>query len=181
MVRRRWVVSSFFLLLLTLGAVYLWLGIGDGTLSAKAKSVLGRTRKAGTVRVEVVRPGRTEMERKTSQPGTVFGHEAAEIHAEVSGVLSTLKVDLGTPVKKGQLLAEIAIPEIRQQHVRAEALTAQARAKVNQVKASVTRAEADLLAARAAVSQARATHAAATATRRGREKALKRVTRLFQE
>src|ERR1700683_2372927 len=38
-----------------------------------------------------------------------------EVYAKVSGYIKTLYVDWGTHVKKGQLLAELEIPELQQQ------------------------------------------------------------------
>ena len=51
------------------------------------------------------------MERVTSQPGTIRAFEFAPLYTKVSGFVKTLKVDRGSRVKKGELLAEIYDPE----------------------------------------------------------------------
>jgi RND family efflux transporter MFP subunit len=54
-------------------------------------------------------------------PGTVVAWSAAPIYARTSGYLKRWLVDIGTPVKAGQLLAEIDAPEIDQQLLQAQA------------------------------------------------------------
>jgi RND family efflux transporter MFP subunit len=48
-------------------------------------------------------------------PGSVEAYTRAPIYARTSGYLKRWLVDIGTPVKAGQLLAEIETPEIDQQ------------------------------------------------------------------
>ena len=46
------------------------------------------------------------------QPGLVHAFNKAELYAKVSGYLIHQKVDIGDAVKKGQVLAEIDVPEL---------------------------------------------------------------------
>ncbi|HUB86027.1 MAG TPA: efflux RND transporter periplasmic adaptor subunit, partial [Rhizomicrobium sp.] len=54
-------------------------------------------------------------------PGTVQAINDAPIYARVSGYLKKWYVDIGTPVKAGQLLAEIDVPDQDQQLAQAKA------------------------------------------------------------
>jgi RND family efflux transporter MFP subunit len=69
-------------------------------------------------------------------PGNLQANYEAPIYARTSGYLKRWLVDIGTPVKAGQLLAEIESPEIDSQLHQAEADLATAQA--NQKIASVT-------------------------------------------
>ena len=61
-------------------------------------------------------------------PGEIQAFYNAPIHARVSGYLKKWYVDIGTPVKAGQLLADIDTPDLDQQvlQARADLATAQA-------------------------------------------------------
>ena len=67
-------------------------------------------------------------ERQLSLPGDIQAFYNAPIHARVSGYLKKWYVDIGTPVKAGQLLADIDTPDLDQQvmQARADLATAQA-------------------------------------------------------
>lgn len=54
-------------------------------------------------------------------PGTVQAFENAPIYARVSGYLKKWYVDIGTPVKTGQLMAVIDVPDQDQQYEQAKA------------------------------------------------------------
>jgi RND family efflux transporter MFP subunit len=61
-------------------------------------------------------------------PGAVQAYIEAPIYARTSGYLKAWQTDIGTPVTKGQLLAEIETPEVDQQLSQARADLATARA-----------------------------------------------------
>ncbi|MEJ0037010.1 MAG: efflux RND transporter periplasmic adaptor subunit [Gammaproteobacteria bacterium] len=63
-----------------------------------------------------------------SLPGNVQAQTDAPIYARTSGYLKRWLVDIGTPVKAGQLLAEIDAPEVDQQLRQAQADLADAQA-----------------------------------------------------
>ena len=64
-----------------------------------------------------------------SLPGDLLPNEKVQIHARVQGYISALKVDMGSIVKKGQVLALIEAPEIntRVQELMAKEKAAQSR------------------------------------------------------
>jgi RND family efflux transporter MFP subunit len=65
-------------------------------------------------------------------PGNVQAFIEAPIYARTSGYLRTWYTDIGTPVKKGQLLAEIDTPEVDQQlrQSQSDLATAEANARL---------------------------------------------------
>jgi HlyD family secretion protein len=129
-------------------------------------------------RVEVVRPSRGGVRRLTIQPGTIHAFESVDLCAKVSGFLQSQKVDIGSAVTRGEVLAEIDAPELIKDLDEAEAQIEQARAQVTQAEARVTTAEAEQAAAAAAVAQARAEVERRVADRALSEKQFERVREL---
>jgi RND family efflux transporter MFP subunit len=78
--------------------------------------------------VVTVTANRTSLGEDLVLPGTVQAFVEAPIYARTSGYLKTWYTDIGTPVKKGQLLAEIETPEVDQQYAQAQADLETARA-----------------------------------------------------
>jgi multidrug efflux pump subunit AcrA (membrane-fusion protein) len=54
-------------------------------------------------------------------PGRLQAFSRALLYARVNGYLKSWKADIGTPVKAGQLLAEIEAPDLDQQLLQAKA------------------------------------------------------------
>jgi RND family efflux transporter MFP subunit len=107
-------------------------------------------------RVEVVRPTRGGLQRRTIQPGSVHAFESVDLYAKVSGFLETQGVDIGDAVKQGQVLATIDAPEVDKDVEEAAAVVEQAKARADLAEARVATAEAERAAAVAAVAQAEA-------------------------
>lgn len=59
------------------------------------------------VRVRVVHLQSGGVERTVTRPGTVHAYQFAQLYTKVSGFLRNQKVDIGSRVEKGQVLAEI--------------------------------------------------------------------------
>jgi RND family efflux transporter MFP subunit len=92
------------------------------TSRAKEKSSLATlTHEQAVPVVKLIAPaGRSEGEMLTL-PGTLQAYYSASVYARVSGYLKQWSVDIGTPVKSGQVLADIETPEIDQQLKQAQA------------------------------------------------------------
>ena len=86
-----------------------------------------------------------------SLPGRLEAYTQAQIYARVTGYVKEWKVDIGTPVKTGQLLAEIDAPDLDQQIMQAEANLASA--KANSVLADMTLTRGQSLIKTYAISQ----------------------------
>jgi RND family efflux transporter MFP subunit len=132
------------------------------------------------VRVEIIHPQKGGMDRTTVQPGSVQAFESAQLYAEVSGYLKSQSVDIGDRVKKGQILAQVDVPDLEQQVRRHAAALEQARAHVKVANAHVASAKADLEVAKASVQKAEATEKSAKALRTFREIQLHRMEELLK-
>jgi len=75
-------------------------------------------------------------------PGRMEAVSRAPIYARVNGYLKSWKVDIGTPVKAGQLLAEIEAPDLDQQLLQARADLASAKANLALALATAKRWQA---------------------------------------
>jgi RND family efflux transporter MFP subunit len=74
-------------------------------------------------------------------PGRLEAYTQAQMYARVSGYLKEWKVDIGTPVKTGQLLAEIDAPDLDQQIMQAAADLASAQANLTLAQATLQRGQ----------------------------------------
>jgi RND family efflux transporter MFP subunit len=74
-------------------------------------------------------------------PGRLEAYSQAQLFARVSGYIKELKVDIGMPVKAGQLLAEIDAPDLDQQIMQAEADVSSAQANATLAKATLERGQ----------------------------------------
>jgi RND family efflux transporter MFP subunit len=94
-----------------------------------ARSTLRQlTADEATLIVATVAPTRSAAGEELVLPGTVQAYSEARIYARTNGYLKSWSVDIGSTVKKGQLLAEIDTPEVDQQLAQAVADLATARA-----------------------------------------------------
>jgi RND family efflux transporter MFP subunit len=74
-------------------------------------------------------------------PGRLEAYNQAKIYARVSGYLKDWKADIGTPVKAGDLLAEIDAPDLDQQIMEAEANLSSAKANATLAEATLQRGQ----------------------------------------
>jgi RND family efflux transporter MFP subunit len=74
-------------------------------------------------------------------PGRLEAYSQAQIFARVSGYIKSWKADIGTPVKAGQLLAEIDAPDLDQQIMQGQANLASAQANATLSKATLDRGQ----------------------------------------
>ncbi|MBV8487194.1 MAG: efflux RND transporter periplasmic adaptor subunit [Planctomycetaceae bacterium] len=111
-------------------------------------------------------------------PGTIRAKEFALLYAKVSGYLKELTVDRGDRVKKGQVLAQIYVPELDGAVLRAQASLEHAQAVARQAEARIKTAQAGVKAAEANQKEAESKLEEAVAKRTYRKKALDRITEL---
>jgi RND family efflux transporter MFP subunit len=132
--------------------VLVWAGLSAHRAAAKLKE---STEAASVVTVATIKPAAQSQSSELVLPGNIQANYEAPIYARTSGYLKRWLVDIGTPVKAGQLLAEIESPEVDSQLRQAEAdlATAQANQKIADLTAerwrnlrasdSVSKQEAD--------------------------------------
>ena len=103
------------------------------------------------VSVEVAQPVRRPLVRALHMPATLQAGEAADLFAKVSGYVSTVAVDIGSRVEKGQVLVRISVPEMADELRQAQALLEATRAKVRALQARAVQAETLIATARAEI------------------------------
>jgi RND family efflux transporter MFP subunit len=172
--------------------VALCLGVWGEVSRVLARSALSKeTEDAAVPTVITTTPSRTTLGEELVLPGTVQAYTEAPIYARTSGYLKEWRVDIGSLVNKGDLMAEIDSPEVDQQYSQAQADLATARA--NEALAgstnvrwqgllgteSVSKQDADEKAGDAAAKKAAADSAAANVSRLRELESFKRVVAPF--
>src|SRR5580698_4255085 len=180
--RHLWAVLAVVLILATWGEVHRVMARG---------ALRDRTANETTLIVETVAPVRSAAGEELVLPGTVQAFSEARIYARTNGYLKSWSADIGSIVKKGQLLAEIDTPEVDQQLAQAIADLATARANEALAKTtdarwkellateSVSKQDAEEKAGDAAAKTATADAAAANVSRLRELESFKRVVAPF--
>ncbi len=103
--------------------VLLLLGLGRALLVRQANADMLATRAAenAILQVRVVQPSASGYESKLTLPGTLQGIYEAQIYARTNGYVKQWFKDIGQPVKKGELLATLDIPDVNKQVEEAKA------------------------------------------------------------
>src|SRR5258705_68881 len=182
-------MRAYFLALLVVALVLAAWGEIDRVL---ARNSLSReTADDATPTVVTVKPNHTDSGEELILPGTVQAFVEAPIYARTNGYLKTWYTDIGSVVKKGQLLAEIDTPEVDQQLAQAiadlasaranEALSGTTNARWKELLAteSVSKQDAEEKAGDAAAKKATAEAAAANVSRLRELESFKRVVAPF--
>jgi RND family efflux transporter MFP subunit len=139
--RRRWGGR-----LVTLGAFSLLAGgvaLGASRHHAQHQQVMATAERehdfAPTVRVATVavNPGTVSV----ALPGTTAAFADANVYARATGYIAKRNVDIGDHVKQGELLAQLAVPEIDDQISQNEATLTQLKASLQQAQANLRLAQ----------------------------------------
>jgi multidrug efflux pump subunit AcrA (membrane-fusion protein) len=80
--------------------------------------------------VKVVRVERTPLDRAVTVTGTLAAEEQVMLSLKVTGRLEEMLVDLGTPVRRGQVIARLTPTDFELRLRQAEAALQQARARL---------------------------------------------------
>jgi RND family efflux transporter MFP subunit len=148
-------------------------------------------RNAAIATVSTVRPTEGPASSSLELPGNVQAYFEAPIYARTNGYLKVWHTDIGTRVKRGQLLAEIETPEVDQELRQAEADLGTARANYDLARItnerwkgllttqSVSQQDADSRAGDAAAKQAAQKSASANVARLQELESFKRVLAPF--
>jgi RND family efflux transporter MFP subunit len=172
--------------------IALLLAVWGEVSRVRARSSLAKeTAQAAVLTVVTVSAERSTSGEELVLPGAVQAYIEAPIYARTSGYLKSWKTDIGSPVTKGQLLAEIETPEVDQQLAQAQADFATAHANEslsNTTNArwqgllateSVSKQDADEKSGDAAAKKAAADSAAANVARLHELESFKRVVAPF--
>ncbi|HKM55491.1 MAG TPA: efflux RND transporter periplasmic adaptor subunit [Isosphaeraceae bacterium] len=177
--RFRWLLVAALLVAIGGGGALYWSRRGQGKSNRDVPAAQKPPQERSHAQtVEVIHPARGGMARIVDMPGTIRAKEFALLYAKVSGYLKELTVDRGDRVKKGQVLAQIYVPELDVAVLRAQASLQHAQAMAHQAEARIKTAEAGVKAAEAKQKEAASKLEEAVARRTYRKKALDRITEL---
>lgn len=179
----RWFKTNSWFALLAIGATLLvgW-GVQATTVLATShgdeKKASAKPSSSSETVVEVMSPQPGGLIRECVQPGTVQPFEYADLYAKISGFLDKLNVDIGSHVKKGELLAQISVPEDEKQVERDSASVEHSKAQIRQMEARLTASKAEARAAHGMVEQVSADLLSKTSYREFRQKQSNRIREL---
>jgi RND family efflux transporter MFP subunit len=131
--------------------------------------------------VRTVRPTPRNIDYAVDQPGFVDAYEQTAIYSKVSGFIHRFYVDIGQEVKKGELLAEIFVPELDEEHQRKAAQVELDKRLVEQAQQLVVVAASNLQMAIAQLAEAKANVGKHQAEVVRWESELKRLTQMVAE
>jgi multidrug efflux pump subunit AcrA (membrane-fusion protein) len=130
--------------------------------------------------ITVVKPEMRPVKRVIEQPGSVQAFEETALHANLTGFVGSVAddpdklerikknsgakewpehdrfIDIGSRVKKDQVLARLAVPELAEELKQKDALVRQAEAEVTQAEKALAAAGAGVVSANALVAEAEA-------------------------
>jgi RND family efflux transporter MFP subunit len=110
-------------------------GWGDYSLKQEVKATAKRERDfVPSLRVATVEANRETV--AVTLPGTTAAFAAANIYARATGYIAKRNVDIGDYVKRGDLLAELAVPELDHQISQNEATLDQLKSALQQAQAN---------------------------------------------
>jgi len=128
------VVSILVVLAAALALAALWFG-QSRHLVQEARALQVQADAGPAVEVAIVEAGAATHE--ISLLGEAQPYQSATLYAQVSGYLKTVRVDRGDRVRQGQVLAEIASPQIDSQYRGAQATLATAKTTLRRISGLV--------------------------------------------
>ncbi len=161
--------------------------LGGLTLSLAALSGCGRGNAASppepataaeSAALATVRPERQAVRHTVEQPGQIEGFEQTALYAKIAGYVANWKADMGDRVKAGQVLAELSVPELKEELSQKEAALALTRAQVGEAQRDLAAAEATLKKSEASLKLAEAGRTRADSNYARWESEYERVRRL---
>jgi HlyD family secretion protein len=131
--------------------------------------------------VHVVKPELRDVTCTVDQPGFVDAYEQTAIYSKVSGFIQHFCVDIGQHVKKGELLVEVFVPELNEDHQQKEAQVELDQKMVQQAEQLVVVAQSKLQTAIAQLAEAKANVGKYQADIVRWESEVQRLTKMVEE
>jgi len=136
-------VALFLILAVVGGVVFYW--AGQHKVNAGTKEKEGSEPEAVQIPVKTVRPHYDKSFTMTERrPADVNPYYQADLETRVPGVVSMIETDAGDTVKKGDILVEVSVPDLKARVEQEAAAGKRAVAQVHQKEAALVRANAYL-------------------------------------
>jgi len=149
-------------------AVLLFAWVLCGCRGAQPPAAKPEVKAAAPAEVKMVHPERRPFRLVVEQPGAIGPYEETQLFAKLAGFVRRVNVNIGDRVKgpvfdasgretqSGQVLAEIALPELEEEAAQKQALVRHADAETEQARRAFAVAESAVAAAAAFTAEARA-------------------------
>jgi HlyD family secretion protein len=133
-----------------------------------------------TAGLRVVQPVRRDIRLTVIQPGTIQAFETTPIYSRIAGYVSKYRYNIGDRVKAGDVLLEMWIPDVVEEHRRKAASVKRAEVQIHVAESVLRSAEAKVETARARLLSAEAGVKRAEAAYTRWESEYKRLETLVQ-
>src|SRR3984893_763312 len=134
--------SRLFLFLVGIAVVLAIVGIFTLLQRREQYNALAKeSEKLAVPTVAVIHPTVEPAQQDLTLPSTLQAYTESPIYARTSGYVAHWYKDIGSQVKKGQLLADLETPEVDQELLQSRATRGQAEAQMNLAKYSAERWE----------------------------------------
>jgi len=110
---------------------------------------------ASTV-VKTEQPSRRTLALTVEQPGRVEAFEQTPLYAKIAGYVKEVRVEIGARVRKGEVLAELDVPEMVEDVRQKQGMVTQSRLEIQQAESALEVAKASLKTAESLTNEARA-------------------------
>jgi HlyD family secretion protein len=128
-------------LLLASGCGHTEPGGPSAKTKAKADSDGAESKTAG---IKVVQPERRDIRMTVIQPGTIQAYEVTPIYSRISGYVDKYRYNIGDRVKAGDVLIDMWIPDIVEQHGQRSAAVKRAEVQIRVTESALRSAQARL-------------------------------------
>ncbi len=142
-------------------------GCGDAdhiSKPANGKTSIGEEGK--TAGIKIVQPERRDIRMTVVQPGTIQAFEATPVFSRIAGYVNKYRYNIGDRVKTGDVLLDMWIPDLVEQHGQKSAAVKRAEVQIRVTESAFRAAQAKLettkariLSAEAGVKRAQASYA----------------------
>jgi HlyD family secretion protein len=119
-----------------------------GRQSGKPNQAADASSEAPVPSVTTVKPEQHTLRHTIAQPGAIQALDQPTIFTKIPGYVQAWRVDVGDRIRKGDVMAELWVPELEVDLAQKEALVRQAEAQLKLTREAVPAAEADYRRAR---------------------------------
>ena len=121
-------------------ALLLAVGCGQSNRGANSANRKANDSERGkTAGTRVVRPERRDIRMKVVQPGTIQAFEVTPVYSRITGYVDKYRYNIGDRVKAGDVLIDMWIPDIVEQHVQKSATVKRADVQIRVTQSALPR------------------------------------------
>jgi HlyD family secretion protein len=131
-------------------------GHSDRGGSAAKKASDTDSTEGSTAGIKVVRPERRDIRMTVIQPGTIQAYEVTPVYSRISGYVDKYRYNIGDRVKTGDVLIDMWIPDIVEQHGQKAAAVKRAEVQIRVTESALRAAQARLETSKARIVSAEA-------------------------